>query len=126
MELNEHEDLNNDVSHVMRNICYFLNEHFNEDVSLDSLSKMFYLHPCTISRAFTKYYAKNFTTYLNSIRISHSIQLLEKTNMSITEISEKSGYRSINTFLRRFNIAMGISPLQYRHNYQKMKRSINN
>ena len=46
---------------------------------------------------------------------------LEKQDISITELSEVVGYASVNTFLRQFRESLGISPLQYKKQFEQYK-----
>lgn len=67
----------------------------------------------------SKYIKKNtgitFVQYLNAIRINNSQRLLLNTNYSISEIAERVGFTSVQTFNRAFKIiSRGLSPREYR------------
>lgn len=114
MEILTLPDKQNNLSNVMREIKNYIVENYYEEITLESLGNKFFLHPCTISKAFSQCYGKNFKQYLTSIRIEMSVQYLEQTDYSITTICEKCGFPTINTFLRCFHDFMNCSPLQYR------------
>lgn len=121
MELsNLHHD-ETGITSTMEAICKYINESYSEEITLESLSHQFYCNPSTISREFKKYTGKNVNYYINSVRVAMAVQYLEQTQLSITEICYQCGYASINTFLRRFGGLMGISPLQYRKEYNAQK-----
>ena len=46
-------------------------------------------------------------------------ELLERENLPITEISDRSGFSTIRTFNRAFLKRYGISPSQYKKEIQK-------
>ena len=46
--------------------------------------------------------------------MSKSIELLEKTSMSITEIAAAIGFNDVSYFKRTFKSYNGISPSEYR------------
>jgi AraC-like DNA-binding protein len=98
----------------MIDIKEYIDVHFRENLDLQILSGLFYLHPATISKEFNKYFGKTLIKYINSVRVCEAASLLENTNESVTSISAKCGYDSVNTFLRQFKAIMETTPLQYR------------
>lgn len=98
----------------MIDIKEYIDLHFRENLNLQMLSELFYLHPATISKEFNKYFGKTIIKYINSVRVCEAASLLENTNESVTSISAKCGYDSVNTFLRQFKLIMETTPLQYR------------
>ena len=59
----------------------------------------------------------NFLTYLTSIRMEQAKKLLLTTSLSITEISERSGYKDYRVFTKVFKKSEGITPSQYRRDF---------
>ena len=55
-----------------------------------------------------------FNDYINSLRVSNACKLLRKTDLSITEISERVGFNTLRTFNRAFSKQMGMTPREYR------------
>ncbi len=109
------EKLNlSDSYRTMVDIKEYINLHYTEDLSLEELSRRFYLQQNTISKNFKKTFGSNINTYINSVRISNAVRILESESVSITELAALVGYGSVNTFLRQFKEKMGESPLQYR------------
>lgn len=104
---------------TMQDLKSYVDQHYMEDLSLERLSEIFYLQPNTISKYFGKYYDKNLNQYINAVRVTNAVRLLQETNLSITDLAEEVGYTSINTFLRQFKKIMSISPLQYKKNNQE-------
>ncbi len=70
--------------------------------------------------AFSKFFkdntGKNVIDYTTSIRIQKAKDLLENTDIPISEIAEQIGYYNLSSFTRRFKINQGISPTEYRNN----------
>ena len=50
-----------------------------------------------LSKLFTKYAGMKLTQYINRLRISAAIQLIEN-GMGVTEAAYESGFQSIRTF----------------------------
>ena len=95
-------------------IARYLNDHYNEKLTLESVAKTFYISPYYLSRTFKAGTGFNFIHYLNYIRISHAKELLQTTDMSIIHISGKAGYENITHFNRVFKEIEGITPSNYR------------
>jgi AraC-like DNA-binding protein len=53
-------------------------------------------------------------SYLTRWRMGIAAQLLEETDLRLTEIAPRVGYRSEFSFSRAFKLARGVSPIQYR------------
>ena len=66
----------------------------------------------------------NINSYIHSVRVSNAVRLLENQDISITELSEVVGYSSVNTFLRQFRESLGISPLQYKKQFERYKEDV--
>lgn len=98
----------------MLEIKEYIDMHFDEKLNLNILSEKFFLHPSTISKEFARYCGYNLNKYINTVRVCEAAKMLENNNNSVSEIAEKCGYDSINTFLRQFKAIMEVSPLQYR------------
>lgn len=106
---------------TMSDIKNYIDFHYAENLSLEELSRLFYLQPNTISKNFHKTFEKNINSYIRSVRVSNSVRILENNDISITELSEVVGYASVNTFLRQFRESLGISPLQYKKQFERYK-----
>ena len=98
----------------MQEVKEYVDSHFDEELNLQVLGELFFLHPSTISREFNRYFGYNLNKYINRVRVCEAAGLLESNSDSIAVIAQKCGYDSVNTFLRQFRSIMDISPLQYR------------
>ena len=112
---------NNSIYNSMNEIKAYIDLHYHEELSLSKLSKQFFLQPNTISKNFRKIWGKNINYYINSVRITNAVRILDMEDISITELSERVGYDNVNTFLRQFKEKMDVSPLQYK----KKNKSLN-
>jgi AraC-like DNA-binding protein len=52
--------------------------------------------------------------YINELRLNDAITLLEQSDLSIEELSEKAGFGSDRTFRRQFQDKYNMSPQNYR------------
>ena len=104
----------NDVSNYFHKMLIYINEHFQEQISLSDLSQKFHLHPEYISKLFKKNSNQTFSEYLTETRLSHACQLLKLDDISISDIAIQSGYTSSTHFIRMFKKKYGYPPNQFR------------
>jgi len=79
----------------------------------DSISKLFGIHKRTLRRRLEKE-GKNLLKLINATRFELAQQLLETTELTVTEISAALGYSDTATFSRAFKSWTGYSPVHWR------------
>ena len=105
-----HDAVNKTVSLV----AAYINNNYNEDISLNSLAERFFISPCYLSRTFKRITGSSFTEYVTGVRIKEARRLLLKSEMSVAEIAISVGFKSTTHFGRAFKTLVGVSPLSYR------------
>ena len=98
---------------VSRALAY-INEHFNEKITLQQLADYLYLSTWHLCRVLKKGTNMNFIDILNNIRIEHAKKYLKETNLKVYEVSQKIGYNDIAYFSKVFKAITGNSPKQFR------------
>ncbi|MBF9014041.1 MULTISPECIES: helix-turn-helix domain-containing protein [unclassified Oceanispirochaeta] len=95
----------------------FLRAHYNDpEISLDSLCKKTGLSRNHLSTVFKQEMGLGYKDFLNEIRISHAITLLETTDTQIQEISERCGFSNVEHFSRTFKNRTALSPSHFFRN----------
>ena len=81
-----------------------------------------YCHVSTgyMSRLFSKEVGESYSVFLTKLKIDWAKALLETTDDSVNEISEKIGYSDAGYFIRVFKKIVGVTPLVYKK-YCKMR-----
>ncbi|WP_274651180.1 response regulator transcription factor [Paenibacillus humicola] len=100
----------------------FIHEHFNENISLQTVADHVHLSANYLSHVFKRETDENFIDYLIGIRIRHAKSLIRSTDSLIYEIGESVGYRDLYYFSKLFKKVTGMTPSQYR-NAQGKERS---
>ena len=103
-----------DENQAMRTVIQYCSQNFTKDLSLTILEEELHLNKYYISHLFGDKLGMRFNDYINSLRISESCRLLRMSALSITEISDASGFGTLRTFNRAFIKQMGMSPSEYR------------
>ena len=99
----------------MQKILDYINENYVKIVNLDEISEKFYITKSHLCRIFKKTAGLSVIKYINGLKIQKACNLLDKTELSITEISFECGYNSTMYFCRIFKQLTGFSPLKYRN-----------
>lgn len=92
----------------------YVTTHFTQDVSLTDIAEFSHLNPSYISQIFKKETGITFSKYLTELRINKAKQLLNASELSISDIAIKVGYNDYFYFLKIFKKATGLTPSQYR------------
>ena len=92
----------------------FLDEHYKEKLSLESVASHFFIDKHYLARLFKEQYGMTLVTYLQQVRITHAKRMLRFTDKSIEEIGLECGIGDLNYFSRVFKKLEGVSPSEFR------------
>lgn len=98
----------------IRSVADYINEHFNEDLELETLAAIAGLSPSYFTRTFKKMYDCSPSIYIAMVRISNAKVLLEETLLAVKDIAERVGYNRSSTFCDAFKKETGMTPNEYR------------
>lgn len=108
------------VSDITYKIIKYIEEHFTEDITRESLARQFNVSECYISKIFTNKFKMNLRNYLGLLRAEYAANLIRTTNETFTSISSLAGFQSLRTFNRMFRATYGIAPNEYKNNINKL------
>jgi beta-xylosidase/AraC-like DNA-binding protein len=106
-------DINQDEQRLKQIVTY-LEQHYDEPLTLEQVSNKFYLSPSYFSRYFKQQFGIGFMRYLMNIRLEHSVKDLMFTTDSITFISLKNGFPNAKSFANLFKEVYGETPHSFR------------
>ncbi len=101
----------------------FLEEHYNENITLDHVAKLTNYSKQHFCRLFRETTGKSFVEYLNSFRVNIAKNLLINSDEPIYNIYLKVGFSSFSYFNRVFKSNTGVSPSEYRVKFLNYKNS---
>jgi len=99
------------------NVIKYINVHYNEDVTLQRLSEIAYVHPIYLSKLFKEKSGENFVDYLKKVRVEHAKVLLDDLSYHIYDVCQMVGYESPKHFSKVFKEITGTTPKEYRNNF---------
>ncbi|WP_433749404.1 helix-turn-helix domain-containing protein [Paenibacillus amylolyticus] len=108
------EETGSSMSRRMYAIASYIHGHYQQDLSLDEVSRRFYVSAHHLSRQFNKVTGFTFTEYVQMTRIRNAQQMLLNSSEKITDIAAQCGFTSFSQFNRIFNKQNGMSPSAYR------------
>ncbi len=101
------------IRHVERSMNYLL-DHLDENLTLDDLAKEAQMSRSYYSSLFKTMNGVSVWSYITNQRIRKAQQLLETTEMSVTNIATVCGFNTLANFNRSFRQQTGESPTLYR------------
>ncbi len=111
------EDLETDIDYDenIESILNYINGNLDNDLSLETVSKMFHIDKYQLLRTFKKNIGYTIHQYIHLKRLLLAKDLLSE-DLSITEICSKCGFIDYSNFIRSFKKAYGMPPLKYAKN----------
>jgi AraC-like DNA-binding protein len=101
----------------MTKVFTFIRENFNKQITLKEVSRIARMSPFAFSRYFKKNAGSGFVEYVNQVRTNKACYLLRETDFQIQNIASECGFTSISNFNKQFRKTVGISPREYRAQY---------
>ena len=95
----------------------YINDNLEKPLSIQSISKNINLSKSALYKYFHNHFGCTVNGYINTRRIEKSLKLLEETDLSIEQISQKIGFSSCAYYTRIFKKEKGITPLKFRKKY---------
>lgn len=112
----DEEDTNS--SHPFADVMqYILKNYSSPDFSAKALATDMNMSLSNFSHYFKKNMGRTFSEYLSVLRLEKAKNLLETTDMTLTDIAEQCGYLNGSAFMRSFKKQTGITPTVYRNEY---------
>ncbi len=105
------------VNYRMKEITDYINDYYDQDLTLHKLAKKFNLNVHYLCKLFTKTTGFSSTEYIHLVRIRKAKELLSDQSLNMTHIAETVGYCDSSYFGKVFKKYVGITPLAYRKTY---------
>ena len=99
---------------VEKEMVSYIQQNYTGKILLREFGEQFHLSEKYISRYFKDHFHITLSQYVTYLRLEHAKQMLQETDISVTEVAMQSGYQNISYFIRSFKKTYGVSPLKYR------------
>jgi len=104
------------VKEAMAYVCNY----YNQDITLEVISRKYYINKQYFCRLFKDKTGKNFNDYLTEVRVTNACKLIKKVHLKVSEISELVGYNDPKYFSKVFKKGTGLSPSEYLQKIDKV------
>lgn len=98
---------------VIEEAKFYINEHYNHDISLKLVAEHVFLNANYFSTLFKEETGINFIDYLIDTRIVAAKELLKRPGVKIYEVARIVGYEEVASFNRVFKKNVGVTPKEY-------------
>ena len=109
-----YEDETSDGNIMINRIKHYIDEHYNEDITIEGLSDLVNITPQYLCRMFKKYLNLRPFQYIAMKRIQRAKIMLSDHTLSIHDIARSVGYNDCSYFCAIFKKHEMISPSEYR------------
>lgn len=104
------------VEDRLNEVFQHIGANYRKDISLPEITAIANLTASAFCRLFKQRTGKSFIDYLNEVRITAACRYLQDTDLNISVICTRCGFKNISNFNKRFKIITGFSPKEYRYN----------
>ena len=101
-------------SQAIRMVKEYIQMHYEEKLSLESVADQVYFSAAYLSRLFKQETGQNFKDYLTKVRIEEAKRLLKEECLNISQIADSAGFANSKNFSRVFREETGQTPSEYR------------
>ena len=99
---------------VVQQAKEYIQAHYMEKLSLDTVAGQVYLNPSYLSRIFTESEGMSFVDYIQWVRVQRAKELLADPRYKVYEVADQVGYPNFKHFLKVFKKLEQKTPSQYR------------
>ncbi|MCI9232730.1 MAG: AraC family transcriptional regulator [Lachnospiraceae bacterium] len=92
----------------------YLEEHYQERITLDRLAGQFYVNKFYLARTFKEQFGVTILGHLDQVRVTHAKRLLRFSNMTVEAVGREIGIPEPGYFSRVFRKVEGVAPGEYR------------
>ena len=96
--------------HAVEKGIGYINNHFKEQISLEEIAEFAGYSKFYFSRIFKETTGYPLSDYINMQRIKYAHKLLSESDINVSEVAFKCGFKSISYFSTTYKKYMGYSP----------------
>lgn len=96
-------------------ISSYIDTHFQEPIRLSDIAQIENITTTHLSHFFTNNFGMTFQEYLKDKRLEYALRLINNQSLSLTEISERSGFSELKYMNQAFKDTFDLTPNEYRN-----------
>lgn len=90
---------------LITQVVQYIYEHYNENITLETLSKVFYISPKALSKKIGKRLNVDLRVFINDIRVQRAVQMMDdpkNKDKTTNDIIAMCGFNNMGTFYRSY------------------------
>mgnify|MGYP005752094017 CR=1 FL=1 len=107
---------------AIEQVTQYINNHYGDELSRDTLADMVYLNPDYLSRKFKEEKGVSISSYIIEKRVEKAKERLCTTSMPINAVAMEVGYDNFAYFAKVFRTKTGLSPNEYRKQWKGQRK----
>jgi len=104
---------------AVRKVQEFIEANYHSRLTVDQLSGMSALSRRSLERRFKSATGNTVSEYIQRVRIEGAKRSLETSRKNVNEVMYEAGYSDTKAFRTIFSRIAGMSPMDYRHRYNR-------
>ncbi len=97
----------------------YIEMNFAEDISMEEMARKLHVHPSHLMRAFKKEKGTTISHYRNMRRVKEAKELIQFSNLPMTEIAIMVGFSNPQYFSKFFKEVERVTPVEFKKNSKK-------
>lgn len=107
------EDRRRNSKSYLYNVKAYIDNHFDEELTVAFLAEREYLEAGYLGEAFIRQFGCSINEYQHRLRIQKAIQMMKDQNRKLSDIAAAVGYNNYNNFFTHFEKITGKKPTQF-------------
>lgn len=99
---------------IVNDVKTYVKHHKLDDLNVNALAELLYLSPSYLSKVFKSVTGENISNYIVRKKMVEAAHLLEQTELKVSEIGSRLGYRKSQYFIKIFKDHYHKTPQNYR------------
>jgi len=94
-------------------LLQYIDCNYGKKLTLTELAAVACMHPNYLCTCFHRKMHMSLFDYINRVRLQHALEYFRQGKMTLSEIAEKIGFSSIQSFSKNFRKIYGVPPRSY-------------
>lgn len=120
MRLQDKVEKRNGSSDEAQALKDFIEQNIHRELTVKDMASAIFRSPDYVNKLFKRCYGTTPYSYYIELRIANAEALLRHTALSVSEISERLGYKSSQYFSKQFKHVKGVTASAFRHAEKNM------
>ncbi|WP_419727267.1 PocR ligand-binding domain-containing protein [Terrisporobacter petrolearius] len=115
-----HSECDKKISSTLKPAIDYIYKNKSENITVENMAKVCHISQSYFSRLFSKEMGDSFSNYISKLKINWAKELLEESDMSVSQVSDELGFNEPGYFIKIFKKHEGVTPSVYRKYYKNM------